>query len=161
MSLGRWGVGLIAAAGIGAATLAATAGCERVPDALKAFYVQRPNTAGPFQPPTSASIDLVSHALNRLTFILLQDAWLLAAGFLVEYANKRWLHSEEPLFQLALSLSSALFFSLFAIRSMLHVVKYVRGQIAADAARRMNHLWSAGITYQGAWSCEVFESRSS
>jgi len=52
----------------GTATLAATAGCNRVPDVLKAFYVQRPNATGPFQPPASDSIDLVSHALNRLTF---------------------------------------------------------------------------------------------
>lgn len=52
----------------GTATLAATAGCGRVPDALKMIYVSRPNPAGPFQPPSSEAIDLVSHALNRLTF---------------------------------------------------------------------------------------------
>ncbi len=50
-----------------AAALAATAGCNRAPSDLLPFL--KPSAPdGPFQPPQSVAIDLVSHHLNRLSF---------------------------------------------------------------------------------------------
>ena len=52
----------------GSATLAATAGCSKLPEAWQVWKPHSTRARGPFQPPTSDSIDLISHALNRLTF---------------------------------------------------------------------------------------------
>ncbi len=52
--------------GSGAALLA-TMGCDQLPRELRAFY-QPPNHPGPFQPPTAAEIDPVTHVLNRAAF---------------------------------------------------------------------------------------------
>jgi uncharacterized protein (DUF1800 family) len=52
----------------GATTLVALAGCNKVPDFLTAAFRQKPSYDGPFHAPSSDSIDLISHALNRLTF---------------------------------------------------------------------------------------------
>ena len=50
-----------------AVALAATAGCDRATSDLLPFL--KPATPdGPFQPPQSAAIDLVSHFINRLSF---------------------------------------------------------------------------------------------
>ena len=56
------------AVGSGAA-LVATVGCDQVPKAVLNLYPpSRPGTEGPFQPPSAAGVDAVSHVLNRLTF---------------------------------------------------------------------------------------------
>ncbi len=52
----------------GGAALLATVGCDQVPEGLLPILPQDKRTTGPFQPPTSAQLDLVSHGLNRLTF---------------------------------------------------------------------------------------------
>ncbi len=49
-------------------SLAATAGCGKLPEAWQVWKPQSTRAHGPFQPPAAESIDLVSHALNRLTF---------------------------------------------------------------------------------------------
>ena len=69
-------------------------------------------------------------AIDIIT-ILLQDAVILVAGFLVEFAYERWLRSSHPSFQLAVTLSSALFLLLYGITVTVHVVGYVRGQFGA------------------------------
>lgn len=51
----------------GAALLAATAGCEQASNFL-GIGATRHELTGPLDPPQSASLDAVSHALNRLTF---------------------------------------------------------------------------------------------
>jgi uncharacterized protein (DUF1800 family) len=49
--------------------LVATAGCGKVPEIFNGLLPSsRPNLSGPFQPPGGEQIDLISHALNRLTF---------------------------------------------------------------------------------------------
>lgn len=51
----------------GGAALLATSGCDQIPKELR--LLGPPTKAvGPFKSSTSASIDLISHALNRLTF---------------------------------------------------------------------------------------------
>src|SRR5439155_18571812 len=70
----------------------------------------------------------------RLIAILVQDAVILLAGFLAEFAYEHWLHSEHPFFQLAVSLSSALFLLLYGITVTVHIVQYVRGQLGANSA---------------------------
>ena len=70
----------------------------------------------------------------RLILILLQDAVILVAGFLAEFAYEHWLHSSEPFFQLAIRLSSALFLLLYGITVTVHVVGYVRGQLGGTKA---------------------------
>ena len=51
------------------AVLAASAGCDGVPKSVLNLHPpSRPDAAGPFPPPSSASVDAVSHVLNRLTF---------------------------------------------------------------------------------------------
>ncbi|MBI1954925.1 MAG: PD40 domain-containing protein [Acidobacteria bacterium] len=70
----------------------------------------------------------------RLIAILVQDAVILVAGFIAEYAYEHWLHSEHPFFQLAVSLSSAFFLLLYVITVTVHVVQYVRGQVGATKA---------------------------
>ncbi|MBI4460255.1 MAG: PD40 domain-containing protein, partial [Acidobacteria bacterium] len=67
----------------------------------------------------------------RLIAILVQDAVILVAGFIAEYAYEHWLHSDHPFFQLAVSLSSAFFLLLYVITVTVHVVQYVRGQVGA------------------------------
>ena len=52
----------------GAAALAATAGCDQIPKGFIPGLAGKPVRSGPFTPPAGADIDLVSHALNRLTF---------------------------------------------------------------------------------------------
>ena len=52
----------------GAAALAATAGCDQIPKGFIPGLAGKPVRSGPFTPPVSVEIDLVSHALNRLTF---------------------------------------------------------------------------------------------
>lgn len=52
----------------GAAALAATAGCDRLARPLLAGFATPPEVGGPFSVPSTGSIDLLSHALNRLTF---------------------------------------------------------------------------------------------
>jgi len=52
----------------GAAALAATAGCDQIPKGFIPGLAGKPVRSGPFTPPASAEIDLISHALNRLTF---------------------------------------------------------------------------------------------
>src|SRR4051812_46948906 len=64
-----------------------------------------------------------------LIAILVQDAVILLAGFVAEFAYEHWLHSEHPFFQLAISLSSALFLLLYGITVTVHVVQYVREQL--------------------------------
>ena len=64
----------------------------------------------------------------RLIAILVQDAVILVAGFLAEFAYERWLHSEHPFFQFAVSISSAVFLLLYVVTVTVHVVQYVRGQ---------------------------------
>ena len=49
-------------------TLATTAGCSKLPEAWQVWKPRSTRAPGPFQPPTAETIDLVSHALNRLTF---------------------------------------------------------------------------------------------
>lgn len=70
----------------------------------------------------------------RLIAILVQDAVILLAGFIAEFAYEHWLHSSHPFFQLALNLSSALFLLLYGITVTVHVVQYVRGQFGATPA---------------------------
>ncbi len=50
------------------ATLATSAGCSRLPEGWQVWKPRSTRAPGPFQPPAAESIDLVSHALNRLTF---------------------------------------------------------------------------------------------
>ena len=52
----------------GAAALAATAGCDQIPKGFLPGLAGKPVRSGPFTPPASAEIDLISHTLNRLTF---------------------------------------------------------------------------------------------
>ena len=53
----------------GGAALVATVGCDQIPKSVRNLYPpSRPGAAGPFQPPSSASMDAVTHALSRLTF---------------------------------------------------------------------------------------------
>jgi uncharacterized protein (DUF1800 family) len=50
------------------AALLATVGCDQVSQVVRQVYPQRPALEGPFQPPASESLDLITHGLNRLTF---------------------------------------------------------------------------------------------
>jgi uncharacterized protein (DUF1800 family) len=52
----------------GGVMLAVASGCEQVQESLLSGMQGRPVRQGPFQPPTADSIDLISHALNRITF---------------------------------------------------------------------------------------------
>ena len=52
----------------GVTALAATTACDAIPEALLVGRRVPSRGEGPFQVPTSASTDLISHALNRLTF---------------------------------------------------------------------------------------------
>ena len=52
----------------GVTALAATTACDAIPEALLVGRRVPARGEGPFQVPTSESTDLVSHALNRLTF---------------------------------------------------------------------------------------------
>ena len=70
----------------------------------------------------------------RLIAILVQDAVILLAGFLAEFAYEHWLQSSHPFFQLAVSLSSALFLLLYSITVTVHIVQYVRGQFGTAPA---------------------------
>src|SRR5579872_129505 len=70
----------------------------------------------------------------RLIAILVQDGVILLAGFLAEFAYEHWLHSAHPFFQLAVSLSSALFLLLYGITVTVHIVQYVRGQFGTAPA---------------------------
>lgn len=49
-------------------TLAVTAGCGKLPEAWQVWKPESTRARGPFQPSAARSIDLVTHALNRLTF---------------------------------------------------------------------------------------------
>lgn len=70
----------------------------------------------------------------HLVSILVQDAVILLAGFVAEFVYERWLHSSQPFFQFALSLSSALFLLLYGVTVTVHVVNYVRGQFGITPA---------------------------
>ena len=48
--------------------VAATAGCDHLPDSVLEWYRSTGRGDDPFQPPASGSIDLIAHALNRLSF---------------------------------------------------------------------------------------------
>lgn len=50
----------------GSAALLATVGCDQLPRELRALY--QPANNGPFQPPTTASVDALTHVLNRAAF---------------------------------------------------------------------------------------------
>lgn len=52
----------------GTALLATTAGCGRVPEILIPGGARAKDEARPFQPPDSASLNLISHCVNRLSF---------------------------------------------------------------------------------------------
>jgi len=52
--------------GVAAAT--AATGCDQLPQALRFDAAHATKAKGPFAPPDSAGVDLVSHCLNRLTF---------------------------------------------------------------------------------------------
>ncbi len=52
----------------GSAALLAATGCEQVPRNLLFGFQSRPVRRGPFHPPVAESIDLIAHALNRLSF---------------------------------------------------------------------------------------------
>jgi Tol biopolymer transport system component len=75
----------------------------------------------------------VTEAIDLIA-ILLQDAVIVLAGFLAEFAYDRWLHSSQPFFQLAISLSSALFLLLYGITVTVHIVNYVRQQFGTTPA---------------------------
>lgn len=49
------------------AALLATVGCDQLPRELTSFY-QPTNDSGPFQPPSAAEIDSITHVLNRAAF---------------------------------------------------------------------------------------------
>jgi uncharacterized protein (DUF1800 family) len=53
--------------GGGSAALLATVGCDQLPRELQVLLSQAQDT-GPFTPPNAASIDPISHVLNRLSF---------------------------------------------------------------------------------------------
>ncbi|MBC7789620.1 MAG: DUF1800 domain-containing protein [Anaerolineae bacterium] len=53
---------------VGGAVVAATVGCDRLPDSVLELYSRGEPELDPFQPPASGSMDLVAHALNRLSF---------------------------------------------------------------------------------------------
>ena len=50
------------------AALLATVGCDQLPEGILPIPPTDPRAKGPYQPPTSSDLDLVSHTLNRLTF---------------------------------------------------------------------------------------------
>ena len=75
------------------------------------------------------AIDLIS--------ILVQDAVILLAGYLAEFAYEKWLHSEQPFFKVAINLSSSLFLLLYVITVTVHVVNYVRGSFGMSSATRL------------------------
>src|SRR6185295_6208063 len=83
-------------------------------------------------------------ALDLIT-ILLQDAVILVAGFAAEFAYDRWLHSTHPFFQLAISLSSALFLLLYGITVTVHIVHYVRGQVDTVSSGRWTRYLPWGL----------------
>src|SRR5260221_11513602 len=65
-----------------------------------------------------------TESLDIIT-ILLQDAVILVAGFITEYAYEHWLISAQPFFRVAVGLSSALFFVLYAVTVTVHVTEYI------------------------------------
>lgn len=71
-------------------------------------------------------------ALDLIT-ILLQDAVILLAGFLAEFAYEHWLRSSHPLFQLAVNLSSGLFLLLYGITVTVHVAEYLGDRFGSKA----------------------------
>lgn len=83
-------------------------------------------------------------AIDIIT-ILLQDAVILVAGFLVEFVYERWLQSSYPTFQLAITLSSTLFLLLYAITVTVHVVGYVRGHFRASSANVLGRYLPWGL----------------
>ena len=52
----------------GSAALVVTAGCDALPGKALLGLAGKPERTGPFQPPAAESIDLIAHALNRLSF---------------------------------------------------------------------------------------------
>lgn len=97
-------------------------------------------TIEPRPPDSGEWLELRGRVRHRATevidliTILLQDAVILLAGFLAEFAYEHWLRSTHPFFQLAISLSSALFLLLYGITVTVHIVQYVRGQFGAAPA---------------------------
>ena len=85
----------------------------------------------------------------RLISILVQDAVILLAGFVAEFVYERWLHSSQPFFQLAISLSSALFLLLYCITVTVHLVNYVRGQFGAAPASLLRQYLPWGLAAGG------------
>ena len=90
-----------------------------------------------------------------LITILLQDAVILLVGFLAEFAYERWLHSSHPFFQLAISLSSALFLLLYGITVTVHVVQYVRGQFGSAPASLLGQYLPWGLAGCGVIAAAV------
>ena len=91
----------------------------------------------------------------RLIIILLQDAVILVAGFLAEFAYEHWLHSSQPFFRLAISLSSALFLLLYGITVTVHVVGYVRGQLGGTKATLLGQYLPWGLAACGVIAAAV------
>ncbi len=79
-----------------AAGAAAASGCERLPKALLSDGSHSVRDAGPFAPPKDASIDLVSHCLNRLSFGPRPDdyARARALGQTAEEAAKAYIEEQ-------------------------------------------------------------------
>ena len=100
-------------------------------------------TAEPRSPGSGEWQELRGHVRHqavevvRLIAILVQDAVILLAGFLAEFAYEHWLHSEHPFFQYAISISSAVFLLLYVVTVTVHVVHYVRGQLGTTPAGRV------------------------
>ena len=91
----------------------------------------------------------------RLIIILLQDAVILVAGFLAEFVYEHWLHSSQPFFRLAISLSSALFLLLYGITVTVHVVGYVRGQLGGTKATLLGQYLPWGLAACGVIAAAV------
>lgn len=95
-----------------------------------------------------------TEAIDIIT-ILLQDAVILLVGFLAEFAYDRWLHSSQPFFQLAISLSSALFLLLYGITVTVHIVQYVRGQFGTTPASLLGQYLPWGLAACGVIAAAV------
>ncbi|MSO56448.1 MAG: hypothetical protein EXQ55_05935 [Acidobacteria bacterium] len=70
-------------------------------------------------------------------------------GFLAEFVYKHWLHSTQPMFQLAINLSSGLFLLLYGVTVTVHVVEYVWGKFGGTPGR-------GGVTRYVPWALAAF-----
>lgn len=86
------------------------------------------------------AVDLLS-----VIAIFVQDAVILVAGFLAEFAYEKWLHNPHPFVLFAINISSGVFLLLYVVTVTVHVLRYVRGQFAPGPIGRLGRQFLARL----------------